>query len=410
MQMKKTALLIATMLMFLSTFAFASGGAEQKTSPGVTDDQILVGYTMPMSGPLGYIGGQTAYGVEAVFKKYNDQGGIYGRKLKLITYDSGMDAAQALANYRKLILEDKVFCILFGFSNFVRPAYPFFEEQGVPWLFPMAPPEDMMFPPHKYLFSLFETTATQVQVMVKWTAEQGKYHRLAVIYGDSASGQTGLDAVKKAVQGTGVQLVAAEAIKNDAASAAVQVAKISQGSPDMVMIIGMTHAPAALAVKEIKKEGLKTDIMLGMPISGHIILQMLAGTDVEGLYGAWWGAIQWPDNPSGETPQMKAMRELLWKDYPNIWKPGDPESNVGGTVEHALSVELFVHALQLAGKDLTREGLIKALETLHNYDTGKGSVATFSPTRHEGVDGGYILQVRNGDWTYASKWIDLGLK
>jgi branched-chain amino acid transport system substrate-binding protein len=364
---------------------------------------------MPMSGPLGYIGSQTAYGVEAVFKKYNDQGGIYGRKLELITYDSGMDAAQALANYRKLVLEDKVFCVLFGFSNFVRPAYPFFEEQGVPWLFPMAPPEDMIFPAHKYLFSLFPTTGTQVRVMAKWTVDQGRYRRLACIYGDSASGQTGLERLKSAVAGTPVELVAAEAIKNDAASAAVQVAKIAQARPDMVMIIGMTHAPAALSIKEMKKVGLKTDIMLGMPISGTITLQMLKGVDVEGLYGSWWGAIQYPSSQATETPQMVAMRELLWKTYPDVWAPGDPTSNVGGTVEHALSVELFVEALKRAGKNLTREGLIKAMESFKDYDTGKGSTATFSPTRHEGVAGGIIIKVVNGDWAPASNWIELDI-
>ncbi len=408
--MKRTMVTAGVMVLVLSAFAFGGGQKEQSATPGVTADQILVGYTMPMSGPLGYIGSQTAYGIEAVFKKYNDEGGIYGRKLKLITYDSGMDAAQALANYRKLVLEDHVFCVLFGFSNFVRPAYPFLSEHKVPWLFPMAPPEDMIFPAHKYLFSLFETTGTQVKVMAKWIVEQGRYKRLGVVYGDSASGQTGLEALKKAIEGTSVQLVAAEAIKNDAVSAAVQVAKLSQAKPDMVVIIGMVHAPAALTVKEIKKVGLKTDIMLGMPISGRIILQMLKGTDVNGLYGAWWGAVQWPSSASTETAQMKAMRELLWKDYPNVWKPNDPESNVGGTVEHALSVEVFVHALKLAGKNLTREGLMKALESLKNYDTGKGSTATFSPTRHEGVDGGYILKVVNGDWTADSNWIDLGLK
>lgn len=401
--MKKRIVLLAVLAVVLVPLAFATAQTESAT-PGVTDDQITIGYTMPMSGPLGYIGSQTAYGVEAVFDQVNEQGGIYGRQLKLITYDSGLDAGQALANYRKLILEDQVFAVLFGFGSFVRPAYPFFEEQGVPWLFPMAPPNDMIFPAHKYLFSLFPTTATQVKTMAKWTVDQG-YKRVACLYGDSASGQTGIDGLRGELEGTGVELVAAEAIKNDATSAAVQVAKFAQADPDIVMIIGMVHAPAVLAVKEMKKLDMDADIMLAMPITGAITLQMLEGTDVEGMYGSWWGAIQYPSSQATETPEMKAMRELLLAKYPDVFN----DSNVGGTVEHALSVELFVEALRRAGQDLTREGLIAAMETFDNYDTGKGSVATFSPTRREGVAGGIITRVENGDWVPASDWIDVNL-
>ena len=400
--MKKPLNIIMMLLFIISASVFAAGGKEAQT-PGVTDDTILVGFTMPLSGPIGYIGAQAARATEAVFDKYNKQGGIYGRKLKLITYDSGLDPSQALANYRKLILEDKVFCILFGFGTFVRPAYSFFEEHKVPWLFPMAPPNDMIFPPKKYLFSVFPTTATQVKVMAKWTIDQKRYKRLACIYGDSASGKTGLDGLKKAIAGSDVKLVDAEAIPNTAQSASVQVAKIAQAKPDLVMIIGMVHGPAALSVKEIKKIGLDTDIMLAMPITGAAILRMLKGTDVEGMYGSWWGNIPYPNSKATETPKMKEMRELLTKYDPKLFN----ETSVGGGVEHALSVELFIEALRRAGKDLTREGLIKALESFKHYDKGSGTYVTFSPTRREGVAGGIITQVRNGDWVPVSEWIDV---
>ena len=424
--MKKIAILLLLLTLVFSTVLYAGGKGEEEPeaketemmaepeekaeeemmvdTPGVTADKILIGYTMPMSGPVGYIGGQTALGVEAVFEKYNEQGGIYGRKLELITYDSGFDPAQALANYRKLILEDEVFCILFGFGMFTRPAYPFFEEQGVPWLFPMAPPNDMMFPAKKYLFSLFPTTATQVRTMVKWTADQGKYKRLAVIYGDSASGKTGLDQVIIELEGTNVELVASEAIKNDANSAAVQVAKVAKADPDMVMIMGMVHAPAVLSVKEMKKLNLDTEIMLAMPITGVNTIKMMEDIDIEGLFGSWWGSYGDRDR-NNWTPEMVELGDRLLESYPGEFNA----DNVTGSIEHGLSVELFVEGLKRTGKNLTREGLIEALESLEDYNTGKGSVATFSPTRREGVAGGVILQVQGGDFVPVSDWIDVEL-
>jgi ABC-type branched-subunit amino acid transport system substrate-binding protein len=93
--MKKFFVFLVFLLVFISTFVFASSQTDAEGVPGVTDTEILIGFTMPMSGPIGFIGSGTADAVNACFQKYNDMGGIYGRKLKLITYDSGMDAAES---------------------------------------------------------------------------------------------------------------------------------------------------------------------------------------------------------------------------------------------------------------------------------------------------------------------------
>jgi branched-chain amino acid transport system substrate-binding protein len=396
--MKKVLMVLIGLMLVLPVFVFAAGEQEAAT-PGVTEDNILVGFTMPMSGPIGFIGSLTADLTKAVFQKYNDQGGIHGRKLELIVYDSGMDAGQALANYRKLILEDKVFCVLFGFGSFIRPAYSFFEEQGVPWLFPMAPSYDVMFPPRKYLFNVFPTTATQMKTEAVWIKEKGIYKRIACIYGDSASGKTGLEGLKRELEGTDIKVVAAEALKEASTTAAVQVAKITKANADLIMIFGFTMQPAAVAIKEISKLGIDTPIMINQPITNNTLLGMLKGEDIDGLLGSWWGALEYrADKPEQGTPEMKESAAMLDKYAPQVDR---------GQVEHVLSVELFIEALKRAGKELTREGLIDALETYNNHPTGKGSFVTFSKNRREGVAGGVIAQVQNGEWVQISDWIDV---
>ncbi len=399
--MKKSFLSFMVLAIVLHSSVFAEGQQELQT-PGVTDDKILVGFTMPMSGPIGFIGSLTMDLTNAVFQKYNEEeGGIYGRKLELIAYDCGSDTSQALANYRKLILEDKVFCVLFGFGSFIRPAYNLFEDQSVPWLFPMAPPYDVIFPPREYLFSLFPTTATQMKTEAKWIIAQGKYKKIACIYGDSASGKTGLEGLKRELEGTGIEIVAAEALKEASTSASVQVAKIAKTDHDLIMIFGFTMQPAAVAVKEIKKIGLESDIMLNQPITNNTTLKMLQGVDVEGIYGSWWGALEFrSDKPEVSTPEMRAAAAVLDKYAPHVDR---------GQVEHSLSVELFIEALKRAGKDLTREGFIEAMETFDNYPTGKGSFATFSPSRREGVSGGVMAQIQNGEWVQISDWINVDI-
>ena len=401
--MKRVAAVLVILLLASALFA---EGSQETSTPGVTDDTIRIGYTMPMSGPIGYIGGQTAKGAEAIFDKYNQQGGIYGRQLELIIYDSGLDAGQALANYRKLIQEDEVFAVLFGFGSFIPPAYPLFEEEQVPWLFPMAPPYNVMFPARKYLFSMFPTTATQVMTQIKWIVDEGKWDRLAVIYGDSASGQTGLEGVQRELEGTDVELVAAEAIQTTATTAAVQVAKIARADADIILIMGMTHAPAVLSVREIQKVGLDADIMLGQPITGAITISLLEGLERDGILGSWWGNLEYIDKYRDDaTPRMQECADTLFAYAPGYFEA----NNIGGNVEHALSVELFIEALKRAGRDLTREGLIEAMESFDNYDTGKGSFATFNPTRREGIAGGIMAEIQGDRWVPISDWINVEL-
>jgi hypothetical protein len=67
-----------------------------------------------------------------------------------------------------------------------------------------------------------------------------------------------------------------------------------------------------------------------------------------------------------------------------------------------------VEALKRAGRDLTREKLIQALESFKNYYNGKGGYVTFSPTRREGIGGGVIMEaVDHKKWKVISKWIDV---
>jgi branched-chain amino acid transport system substrate-binding protein len=387
-------------LVLVASLAFAQ---PRPVVQGLTSDRILLGFAMPLSGPSGELGRQLAATIETIFEMYNSQGGIHGRKLSLVKYDCGLDPSKAVECYRRLILEDRVFAVLFGFGSFIRPAYPLFEANKVPWLFPWAPPEDTVYPARRFLFSLFPTSASQIRVQAGWIIAQRRWSRIACVYGDSDSGRSGLETLKTLLRAASIPLVASELIQNDAMSATALTARMARARPDLVFVIGMLPHPASVVVGELKRQGLKADIMLQMSlIGGEEIFRSLSADDLEGLYGGWWGELGYPNRNSSETPRMRDLRLLLTKAHPELFNDG----NIGGNVEHGLSVELFIEALRRAGRDLDADGLIKALEGFKAWDTGKGNFATFSPTRREGIAGGYILEFRRGAWFPISKWID----
>ncbi|OPZ82946.1 MAG: Receptor family ligand binding region [Firmicutes bacterium ADurb.Bin419] len=277
------------------------------------------------------------------------------------------------------------------------------EENAVPWLFPMGPPKDMVFPPKQYLFNLFPTHYTQLRVITQWLKEQAKWQNVGIIYSDNEAGKAGLEDFKNMVKGSNMQVVVEQAIEEGAGSAAVQVAKIKEANPDLVFLVGMTHAPAALAIKEIRNIGWDVQIMIYMPITGDAILTLATPEDTEGLLGAFWGYQYDLHNPDANSPCLKDAYDTMVKYFPD-----SKDQGIDGIIEHYLSVEVFIEALRRAGENPTRESLISALESLDNYDMCKG-FCTFSPNRREGVTGGVIKQVVDGQWKNISKFIDPGL-
>src|SRR5919197_2796221 len=150
--------LAAVMLLVLS-----SGWLPQPTqarsvaTPGVTKSAILIGTSVPESGPAASYG-LTAGGAKAYFASVNDHGGIFGRKLTLIALDDGYNPARTLANVKRLVLLNKVFALLgvVGTANNLT-VLPFLTQQGVPSVAALSGSSLLRQPFHKYLFPLIVT-------------------------------------------------------------------------------------------------------------------------------------------------------------------------------------------------------------------------------------------------------------
>ena len=240
---KEKVLVILFTLIFLAaaTGLFAVGTKEgEGITPGVTDDEILVGFSMVMSGPLGFIGSTTVDTIQACFNKHNEQGGIYGRQLTLVAYDSTLDVAQDIANYKKLIGEDEVLAVLFGMWTSVKAVYPIIEEGELAWISPMGPPSSMIFPPNKYLFSVFPTVRTQASAQAQYLIEQGKWEKVGIIYADNEGGSEAIEDFNYAIEGSSIKVIADEGIEEGAITATAQVANLRKANPDLVWFAGMT--------------------------------------------------------------------------------------------------------------------------------------------------------------------------
>ena len=137
------------------TLAFGVLGLTQGSwaETGVTKDEIVIGSFGPLTGPVYMFGALSMNGVEAAFDKVNEQGGIHGRKLRLIRENDFCQPEPAIAAVKKLIYSDKVFAILGGAcTNGALAAKPEIIKENVPWLIFGATADELTVPVSPNIF------------------------------------------------------------------------------------------------------------------------------------------------------------------------------------------------------------------------------------------------------------------
>lgn len=120
---------------------------QKNYPPGITEAEIKIGQTMPYSGPAS-AWGTIGLAETALFKMINDQGGIHGRKINLITLDDAFSPPKTVEQTRRLVEDDDVAVIFgsVGLGNIAVRRY--LNDRRIPQLFVLGPPQQLDDPLH----------------------------------------------------------------------------------------------------------------------------------------------------------------------------------------------------------------------------------------------------------------------
>jgi branched-chain amino acid transport system substrate-binding protein len=386
----KIRILVAVFSISLIIITYGRAGLAEV---GVTDRSILVGCSNSFSGPLAFTGTEIVkYGTEIYFNHINERGGIRGRKLNMKSYDDGYDPTKAVENNKRLVEQDGVFCILSpqGTSP-IFASLEYLEQQKVPLIFPFQglPLKG------KLIFTTFTSYPRETEIVVHWLVNRKGFKRIGMIYQDDKYGLTYRDTAVETLKAMGMELVAQESVKRGAIDLSAQMAKLQQADLDVLLVI-LVPGPGAMAIKEAKKAGwTKTKLISSGPLTDEKFI-ILAGGEGEGV----WGFSLFPDPVHSMKPAVVEYRKILEKQVP-------------GHVPNRYSLfgyfyaKLFGEAVQRAGKDITREKLIKTMEGIKNWENGIISPVSFSETDHEAQKDGFMVEVRGNVFKPISGWISL---
>jgi branched-chain amino acid transport system substrate-binding protein len=350
----------------LGVLLAASGLAQ---APGVTSRSILLGQSAAFSGPAAQLGIQMNIGTKAYFDRVNARGGVYGRTIELKTRDDRYEANLCAENTKKFIEEDKVFALIsyVGTPTTVA-AMPIFTEAKVPLIGPFTGAEVLRNPVNRYIFNVRASYYDETERIVEQLASTGN-RKIAVFYQDDAYGQAGLKGVQIAMDKRKLGIVALGKVERNTVKVQDAVGTINAAQPDGVIMIS-AYTSIAQFVREMKAAGSTTQFhnvsFVGSTALASALKDEGYGVAISQVVPFPWGS---------DVRIVKEYQEVLAK-------AGHTDYNFS-SLEGFVVGEVMVEALRRAGKNLTREKLIAALEGMNKVDLGD-FVVSFSPTNHSG--------------------------
>jgi branched-chain amino acid transport system substrate-binding protein len=349
----------------------ASPCASAQEQPGLTPTSIRIGSFGALTGP-GYLYGKLAMnGVEVVFDEVNAAGGINGRKLEFIREDDRCDPAGAIGAAQKLIYQDKVFALIGGgCSNATFAAREVIEKAAVPFLVVSSVHDGITTPPAPTIFSTALTSTIESKAQVQYAIDS-KAKKIAVVSMRDSWGRARYTPLIEELKAKGITVVADEEMSPDANDATAQVLRLKQTDADAVIMV-LFPKPAAVFARDAQKLGYKP-LLIGQTGIGD----PAAFEDQVGIPGATAkfrtiSMVRYTPN----DPEMEKWRKLVEAKF-----PGDRLSvfNLFGIG----SAQVLVEALKRAGPDLTREKLVAALASIHDFPVDVfGAPITCSETDH----------------------------
>ena len=360
---------------------------------GVTKTEILVGTIQDMSGPLASFGKQAKYGMQLRIDELNEQGGVHGRKLKLLLEDSGYDPKKAVLGAQKLVSQDKVF-IMAGHVGTAQnnAAMPIQFEKNVINFLPITAAHDMYEPFHRLKYSFAVTYFDQIRTALPTLVKDKNAKRVCTIYQDDDFGLEVLRGAEAGLKTIGMELVEKTSFKRGATDFSSQVAKMKSSNCELV-VLGTIIRETIGTIGESRKTGF-SPTFLSANAAYTDLIPKLGGKAMDGMYSTM--TVQHPYLDESSQPIR------FWA---NKYKTKYNEDPGTVSIYGYQIIDTFIRAAQKAGPVLTTDSFIKAMDSMTVPPDIFGSAEfTFSASKRLGTNASRVSQIQDGRWRVISEY------
>jgi len=391
--MRKTFFLIGILIALILIIPAGGSAAEVR---GVTDTEIVVGWTTPLSGPAA-LWGVTGLGGKAWADHINAQGGIHGRKIKVLLKDDGYNPARALANLQQMKSKAFVIAGLLG-TAVCNAAKDFPADNNIPLITAYGDIRIFARQPQaktRNVFVTYPDYEDEAQYLTVWAIKNREAQKVVVFYQNDDYGKMGLAGVKKGLAAAGgrAKLVGAVPYEVTERALSTHALKLKESGADtLVMYADPTHA--AIITKTMAKVGYQPMVLASFPLADAIMYK-IAGPTWEGTYVGLPGNTGLP----GTDPDADRVADILKKYNPKI-KGKEFLALFGAT-----SMMHLAEGLKNAGRNLTPETLVAGMEKIQEWKAENlGARVTYAPGRHHGNNASRVAQAKDGKIVGLTPW------
>lgn len=373
--------------------------ARAQNAPGVSEREILIGSCSALEGPSRSLGVETVAGAKAYFNLVNDEGGVNGRKLKLLSYDDSYDPAKAQACFDRLESE-RVFALGFFVGTPTAVKYvPMAEGAKIPLVGLFTGAQTLYTPMRHWVVNVRASYYDETREQVEGVWDQLRYRKIGVIYPEDAFGTAVLGGVTQALKAKGAEPVKVASYERQTANVGGAIDTVRSANPDAVVVVGPPNTVAPI-LKQSHAKGWKP-LFLTVSFVGTDELISEAGADAE-------GTVITQVVPPYYLTDMKSV--ALYRRTLSKYAPGAQPNFV--SLEGFVDAMVMVEGLKRAGKEPTREGLIHGIESIHDMDLGLGPQLKldYSPKDHKGFDHVIPSVVRGGRAVPFTDWSTVAAK
>lgn len=373
-------------------FAAAGSGAASAEERGVTDTAIRIGNIGPFTGKAA-IFNPLNYGSAAYMRYVNDLGGVYGRKFEIVFGDTACAEAKGIAAAKKMVHDEKVFMITVNpCSGVAMAAKPTFVQEGMIWSGVSANPKITgsigsggSGAPPEYMFHVVPNGYFSGLTMGKFIMTKPDAKKVAIVAHTNDWARGYCDPAKEYIESQGGEVVLDTAMERGSTDATAQVLQIKAQGVDGVL--GCLYQPELVVLLRDAHK-----YQLGVPVIGALgadfgqVVQQVGNPDA--VNGVFFQGHLYKDKIG--SPALEWARQILVKYLTEDELPSDGEPThfyYFGMMNGVGVVEGF----RRAGRDLTRESYMAAIESLRSFDNNVSAGAvTITDDQHVGVSDMYF--------------------
>lgn len=325
---------------------------------GISDTEITLGLFAPLSGAMVAIGADPIHASKMLYEEANKRGGVHGRKFKILVEDDKCDSAESQAIARKFVSVEKVFLLHGGSCTAgVQALQEYVSREKVPFVVLLAAGDGAIFPPTRYVFGgNVGTQSSSGGALMQFAVGGLKGKRIAVVVHDDDTGTANWRAAKAAAEKAKVEVVAYERVPPKATDLTAWVLNVRKANPDVIVAITYP-APAALFMQKYGEFGMKQPVVGGaasVTNTQAFVKNVGNNAALANFYYA--------------TSLADEAKLSKWSE---MFKARYPERTPGPWVASGVpTAAAIIAAFEKAGRNVTRETFIDALESLGTLDTG----------------------------------------